>query len=632
MKIFKSTILAAIALTSGFGLASCDGNDDAPEYTPGADAQGVYFPATDSENVPVEAKSTEFTVEVARANGGEAATYNLACASTDEDGYISFPSSVSFAQGEKKTNIVVTLDPAKAIAGASYDCTIEITGVEAFNYGKTIYNFTLEVAQAWGPWEKAGTGECDWYADLGFGGYSGVDPGLPISVRKNIDDPNQWQFHIEHWFRDVDLFINYNAATHYVTIPVQNTGQTINSEYALYVADAYTYSQIPDSDIAFNEDYASYSFYNPETGYFDIYVIYFSVDETGAFRWNGSFGYEGCQIGGFPDFSVNMDYSGKFTNPAEQNFAVINATIGADATETRFYASTTMTGDQMIEAILANAEGVVSTTETGNVEVRLPLNGGGYYTAVAVTFDGETPQKQSMVQFNISESAAAAGSWEDYSVGMIFDAWFTARYKFGEDGAYTYEDLPWEITIQKDTENEGVYRMVSPYTVPEATVVMAELNTNVAPMNVVIDASNPECVKIEPQLSGFQNEEYGLGSGILYMANGPGVYSANYGASDDAIIAEGANDVYEDGMVYVAEPLFGPSAQDCEYSWNSKPTGLIVIDEEASAAPSLRKLAKINDYMNECRNYNKYGNMLQMPQKFFKASQTGKLNGFTRHL
>ena len=81
-----------------------------------------------------------------------------------------------------------------------------------------------------------------------------------------------------------------------------------------------------------------------------------------------------------------------------------------------------------------------------------------------------------------------------------------------------------------------------------------------------------------------------------YMGNMAGFAVAQAGWTDEQIIAKGWNDSYlEDGIVVVESCKFGADAnENFGYAWNSKPVGMIALEDLSAGAPAKMLENKLN--------------------------------------
>lgn len=115
----------------------------------------------------------------------------------------------------------------------------------------------------------------------------------------------------------------------------------------------------------------------------------------------------------------------------------------------------------------------------------------------------------------------------------------------------------WEVEIEERAGQPGMYRIIDPYT--SAASPMAMYNNNVHSAKIIIDATDPELVIMEPQYSGFS----GMNNGTYwnyYIGNDAGVLAFSGGYLKDQIkqmLAEERQDKLADGVITFREPMFG---------------------------------------------------------------------------
>ncbi len=606
MKLNK---LFTIGLLSMFMLASCDDAKE-PVYNPAQESAGLYFPASTPASMDVSKSATSFDLTVDRTGSTEATTYpiDFSCADASYANLFTLPSSVTFAEGAKSATITIGCNLADVPTNSKFVINYSL-GESGFEYGITSGTLTINVPAPWNEWVKYDNGLCTWNYDTNFL-MNGADPDLPIFIRDNKEDATQAQFKIEHWRQDVPLIINWDRNTNNVRIPFETeTGVKITMSgvsYTEYVSDAYSFYLGQGLDPS---EYEDVSKFDPEKGLFDIFVVYYIFDsEDGKYYTltdnsdNSSYGYETCQVGDFKDYSVSLKYEGVFTSVSTESFAQFVTNVGADASEAKIMISNTMSAQDILGAIVAGDESAVSVA-TGEQSVRVPVSEGGEFIAVLASFgDGEV-QNATAIKFNILLGVGPDSDWQDYSTGLIQDGWFTAAFTFtAKDGSeVTYEELPWEFTVQKHKTEPGLYRLKNVYLAPTSVLNELEINENEAPYSIIVDCSNPEVVKIQPQASGFATSRSSFGFSaennyMGYMGNMAGFAVAQAGWTDEQIIAKGWNDSYlEDGIVVVESCKFGADAnENFGYAWNSKPVGMIALEDLSAGAPLKKLDSKLN--------------------------------------
>lgn len=577
-------------LLMGASFTACSDDDN---YVPGAESAGVFFTASDPASIVLSKKDNQpsFTISVSRVGVTEAATYPVVFTVSDPDGVFTLPSSVSFAQNATTTDLIVGCELSKAAFDSSFPFEVNFgEGAQVYLYGKNTYNFTVSIPSAWTDWKPFMTGDCCWYYDLAFI-MSGDDPGLPIYYRQNEVNENIQQFRIEHWGNDVTLEMDYDKSTGFISIPPQFTGiDGINGEYDLFVCDMHTFCETYLDGQYYTgwADLIQYgSSYDEETGMMYLNLVYYSIDETnldneshGAMAWNGGAGFETCQVGGFPDYSLSMKYKGLYTEAdTETSYAIITTNVGSGFTDAKIMISKDLNADQITKQILAGSEDAVSVA-SGSDNTVLKLGGQGRYTAVMVGFDGNEAQNTAIISFAVDGANISDHDWRPYGEGAIIDGWFMASWQLSyQDGTEAnYEDLVWGFPVERDAANKNLFRLVNVWTQEECPMVYLELNKIMTPRSIIIDVTNPQAVSWVPQLSGYGNPQYGAPfTDELYCANDIGFYVYTEGVTTEELVELGYTCPIEDDIFEVAECLFGATAEECQYNWTSVPYGMVAL-------------------------------------------------------
>lgn len=149
--------------------------------------------------------------------------------------------------------------------------------------------------------------------------------------------------------------------------------------------------------------------------------------------------------------------------------------------------------------------------------------------------------------------------WETVGEGTWTDGFITSWYRdYVSESTYPVEI---QQLVQED-DATVIYRMVNPYL--EGVCPYGQPSDK--DVYIEIDASNPDCVKIEDQDTGLVSDEYGeisiLNAGWLLSVN------SKTPKTDDEIIAAGMNDVLADGVLTIKgsnEFFYMPLRNEKEY-------------------------------------------------------------------
>ena len=329
--------------------------------------------------------------------------------------------------------------------------------------------------------------------------WSGVDSNLNIFYRKSIVDPSQAQFKITNWGSGADLLIDYNTVTGDCQVPTQFAA--VNGTYGdVFIGDIphynpkYTYAQYP-------------CVYDKTTGLFQLNVTYFC--SAGMFGNN----VETILVNGYyiPDYSVDAEYLGIFTDKEQKAFAQIALnSLGVDAEKA--VALVVSASDDATAVADALAEGEVTGTDlvigNNNITIEEGMTG-ELQVVVASVAEGKAMDVKS---FKFEYYEGGANPWKSLGMGLWTDGIVPSMYNIV---AETYA-----VEILESNKTPGLYRVVKPY--GEAWPY-ASANQGTPADYLEIDATDTEGVLVMPQMLGVNVEggdtELGFASMGAYYYN-----------------------------------------------------------------------------------------------------------------
>lgn len=169
----------------------------------------------------------------------------------------------------------------------------------------------------------------------------------------------------------------------------------------------------------------------------------------------------------------------------------------------------------------------------------------------------------------ITLPAANPAKWVEKGEVTLVDGWITTGYLKSGDHP---ENHAWKVKYEELDGTPGLYRLVDPW--HAAGCPIAASNTDTKSSYLVIDASDPDVVIVEPQYSGFTapiaGEPY-----AFTVANDAGMlYSLQMVAKDDIKqYFPSRCDKFVDNIVTITKPIFGPNSQNVGVQWTDPVTG-----------------------------------------------------------
>ena len=609
MKLFKYSVLA-LALAAGF--ASCS---DEETYVAGAASDGVYFPTTDSADVELDRTKDYFEVEVSRLGETAAASYGIT--GTADDEVFSLPSSISFAQGETTTKLVIPYIADNMAMDRAYTVILgfaEGTTISSYGYESLELSVVLPA-----PWTTVGKGT---YQD-GFLTYSLFDfgnDGKPISYECELQrhELDTTRYRWVHPYGD-----NFAKAVSAYDDSLEDTDYDSNNKYYLEfyylespVKDEPGYALIPLQPLGFqwNSEYGEFSVcneaglicYNSEISNSEVgqYIkaiyeqfpdafsrfdlkkfttpkeldlvmfgatqgLYYGNSNADIVNWFA----EGVENN---DYAINLDYAGVLTDQEGDMFAQVSIVLGEDLKNVQVALVDGADEEGALEAVLA---GEVSTTklEESDKAFTFPIYRSGDYVVVAVGYNEDGDQVSSATITFFAVTTAEPKEWKTLGEGKMVDAWVMPCFST-QAGRVDPMRYMLTVKIEENIDNAGVYRVVSPWT--STSYPGANLNSNkTQKYDLVVDARNPEMVSILPQCTGFHNEgtdKKGNPYSEVYWATTFGDVMVAQGYSQNDIVAAGADNFVEDGTIVIQIPSLGittsledsaPNILDCDFNF-----------------------------------------------------------------
>jgi len=497
MKTFnKITSLFVLFLLLGFMACTEKVKYDPAEALTNAQ---VYFSKDEPTSISLLENQSSFLVNVYRQNTQGDLTVNLT--GTDENNLFNVPSSVSFKSGDDKASFNVTFDFSKIEANTDYSLNIKLDS-ETTEYAPSELSLLIRYAP-WTDWQLFGTGT---YIYDGY--FTGDDQGLELYFQQSLLNPNLYNFRLEHWLYDVNLFFSYDISTGNCTLTTPIfTGYTNATYGKLYVVDVVTYANVirGGTSTLGTPSYADYPCtFNEETGVFSLSLMYY-VD---AGNWGTC--VETFKLDGYAtyDYSMTLKYLGHYIDVNKVDNAVVQFTKGSDAASYKYVlvdgALTSSSAESVANEIIAETIATEEDTESG-FKV-FPLTDAGKYSVVAVSFDENgDAQDFGYTTFEFTP-AGMTDPWVSLGYCKYTDDLFVPLYS--DDVA----DIPtYDVEILQNKDNPGLFRLKNAYGAGYPYNEPGDYDEN--DVFIEIDATDPDGVFINEQSMGV---DWGDGTAYIY--------------------------------------------------------------------------------------------------------------------
>lgn len=528
-----NALLIVMALTA---FTACSDKDDYQWANVPGNAQ-VYFSNTLPSQQNISNKTNSFTIPVNRVKTDDAITVGISL--TSEDNFLTAPSSVSFAAGEKTANLTISYDPESLVYDEFKEATLSIADASYTTpYGVSTYTFKAGVQS---PYESLGNGTL---VEDYLWGYT-----CSVNIMQNQEKPNVFRIY------GASAPVNGGSASDYLEVTVclpgdEFRGVTVTQNDLVYFADyntGYHHSSY-DADIMLYHP-SKFTATNPEEFWLYNRVLAYQEDGTpgqiqlapryymdGVGGWNAS-QTDGAVVITFPgytpmDYSAELAASGIFTDLAGNVFAQAIVALGADATIVK---AVVVDADADPEAVAdAIVAGELETTdvEDGVINVPIPEGASGKLQIVLVVLDEEGAAK-TICASGFEYYGGAASPWQSIGIGLYTEDFISS--------VFDADPVTYEVEIEENTEHPGLYRMLSPYDGKYPYNEEGDWDDS-SIYNIEVNAEDPEGVYIEQQATGV---DWGYGP-ISIMS-----WGARYLANNDfeEVKAEGLLGTLKDGVI-----------------------------------------------------------------------------------
>ena len=544
MKKYYSILLMALVTMVGFTACS-----DSEDYQPGTvSGVQVFFSNELPSQHNLSFDETTFTIPINRYVTGEALTVNLT--HTDKTGFLTIPSTVTFAAGESEAVITITYDAANMEYNNFVKDTITIADSEYTTpYGASAYAFSAGAPLTW---KSLGTGKYidDWFP------YTGN-----VEILQCEQQPERFRVAAPYaGFMDDGSFEMTDDIDDYLELTIMQPGNSlggvsITRNDLVYYSDYSTGANLLQYDdiinllhpsrFTANTTEASWS-YNRVLEFDENGVPariqlapYYYMFNVGGFNQSQSDGVITIYFPGNDpkDYSLEMTYTGKNVDLEGDSFVSFTLTLGADVEEVKYALVPSATAEDAIYFIGAGVMDATSATANGDYQIQVTES--GRYALVVVAFaEGKAVGSDYIL---VKCDVDAKDVWKALGVGLYTEDVLCSLYGAP---AVTYE-----VEIEESLTRPGVYRLVNAYGENFPYNEEGDWDDS-KDYYIEINAQDPEGVFIERQATGL---DWGDGE---FLIQSYGSYNLDYGSDFYVLKAAGVLGTLEDGVITFPEDGF----------------------------------------------------------------------------
>jgi hypothetical protein len=569
--------------------------------------------------------------------------------------YIATSKVINISEEDKEANVEIYTVP-NDVEDDTKSFTVTITNVDGAALGESyVTTVTLVDNDVVIPAEWEDLGMCT-YTEVFFNPYIGTadrqDVSYKVELQRNAADPSEYRLvnpYGEVFYNAItkaysaDILakyeINVNSDTFYskednylyfyMLADGEGEDMTLDTE-GVYIPEQKLPVDWGDGDIVvmtLGYYYVVYGGYDTDTvkgaGYFGTYkngVVKFNANSLltgiGDSLYYANYNYSvnwvveaGVSLG---DYSASIDYLGLYSATTGDHKAVLSVTTGKDVKSAKV-ACSTGGADALVTAI---KDGKVKTVTIGgntNETVTLDIESEGTYSFAVVTYDASSAQESATTSARISFGGSGSSSddsadWTVIGYADYQDGWVIPAFQLTSDGGQTYEpanaeDFIYTVQVKESKSTPGVYKIVAPYGEDFPMYSMGLEREDINNTDLIFDASDPTCVIVDPQYSGFTmadswGEHYVLNiEGYYRSVKGYNEASAIHAALNSEGLGEETYSTLEDGVITIPIPWFANNYTEDSFSYwkNLYPTIVYLpIDQTRSAAPAnVKSFAKM---------------------------------------
>lgn len=153
------------------------------------------------------------------------------------------------------------------------------------------------------------------------------------------------------------------------------------------------------------------------------------------------------------------------------------------------------------EGLYGYTETTITEGNSKNFRYQVPQESTDYVFVAFSLNEGAVAETSTVgVKFqSITEMGGEDANWEDMGIGQMTDDMLLQFYFEGDIIPDQYV-IAYDVPVQKHKTDAGMYRVLSPYSAEYFPIGLSDFES--ADEAMVIDATNPQCVKIPPFVAG----------------------------------------------------------------------------------------------------------------------------------
>lgn len=479
-RIFKLTYAALVAVMT-MAVSSCTNDYDYDGVT--AEGEQVYFSNELDESIELSATENMVNIPIKRVNTSGELTVQLDATIPDGANY-TIPTQVTFADGANEANIALGYDPSNIDYGKYDEITIAVADAAYTTpYGASSYTFNIGLTE----WKTKSTSNGSGIFRDGIMSklYETDVLTYDVEIQESVLEPGKYRL-VSPYGAGTKFYDTYIDGSTFTWNGGDNTDIVVDATDPDFVYITGTFQPgTADSDgevvsvMSYVDYYLAngYSIDQVKAGAPGIFgtlkdgvitfpegtiLAYFGSISTGLYYANND--QLAIALPGYAltDYSSSYAYTGRFTDTANQEYAIGTITLGTDVATAKYVVAAD--GDDVDAIVEGIQAGTVEATEiSSSCEVKTQLTESGKYVMIIVTYDADGTMRSysaTTFTFKTSGDAGKAADWQALYTGTFTYNYYPAFITDSEGNVVgsIYEGSN-DAVLYVDAANEGTYKI-----------------------------------------------------------------------------------------------------------------------------------------------------------------------------